>query len=78
MKNIRVLKPGTEVDLIGGIKGVVVAAMIDGLGCNVSYRVMWPNGQTFEDKWVADMLVEKSPESGQEVRLGFTCNGHRG
>ena len=68
MDELRVLEPGTEVTLLGGIKGVIIAVMIEG-GGRVAYKVLWPNGTSLTEMWV-DTFVLQEPHVN-EIRIGF-------
>lgn len=63
-----ILKPGTEVTLLGGIKAVIVAVMIEDVG-RVSYKAMWPDGGNLQEKWVEDFIIQKS--DAPRVKVGF-------
>lgn len=68
MSDLTVLEPGTEVTLIGGIKGIILCVMIED-GPRVSYKVMWPAGADLKEQWVASFVIK--PPDDNLIRVGF-------
>ena len=58
---VEFIEPGAKVTMIGGIKGKVSAVMIED-GPRVSYKVIWPNGQNLEEKWIPAFAIEPPEE----------------
>lgn len=65
---IKVLKPGSHVTVLNGIKGVVVAVMIEDTN-NVSYKVMWSNNGDVKEMWFRDFVVHH--EKADSLKIGF-------
>lgn len=55
MTDFLVFRPGCEVQILGGNKGVVKAVMIE--SHHVRYKVIWPTGETLTEMWLDDFLV---------------------
>lgn len=61
-------KPGSEVVLVGGIKGTIVAVKIEA-DLHVSYNVVWLHETTYTEMWFRDFMLEHP--KAEKVRVGF-------
>ncbi len=68
LRPIKVIAPGSEVVLIGGIRASVVAVMIEDFG-RVSYKAAWVKGADIEEKWVSAFMIDETSE--KIVKVGF-------
>jgi hypothetical protein len=68
VSDLIILKPGTDVTLLGGIKAVITAVLIEDFD-RISYKAIWPNGANLEEKWIPDCAIEKPQHN--TIKAGF-------
>lgn len=66
---MEVLKPGTDVDVMNGIRGKIKAIMI-GWNNHVQYLVVWLNGNAVTECWVDEWMIKKLDKDS--MKIGFT------